>query len=377
MKIIHRYFLAEIAAPYLISLFTFSLVVLLQRFTRLADLVVAKGVPAALVGKMLLALFPTFLQITFPATLLLSILLALGRLSADSEMTALRSAGVGMRGLLFPVLLLCSATFFATLVIGWAGIPWGNRMIEATVARIVSLRAGAAAEEHLFREIAPGVLLYPDRVSADGTRMSGVMLAQRVEGQDPLIVFAREGTFLPEDPRTPLGIVLSSGTIHHEDRNAEVYRLAAFDTMEFRIPRDIAGPGGNPSPRHLTLPQLWARIAETGGTGRFATYRYHFHRRLSLAASCLAFGLLAIPLGISQRARGKSPALALTVSVILFYYLFLAAAGALESAAPGVMEVLLWAPNGIGILLAVWFLARSDTRLVLLPNLFDRIRGRG
>lgn len=377
MKTIHRYFLAEIAAPYLISLFTFSLVVLLQRFTRLADLVVAKGVPAALVGKMLLALFPTFLQITLPAALLLSILLALGRLSADSEITALRTAGVGMRGLLFPVLLLCGATFFATLFIGWKGIPWGHRNLETTVARIVSLRAGAAAEEHVFREIAPGILLYPDRVSADGTRMTGVMLSQRVAGEDPLIVFAREGTFLPEDPRNPLGIVLSSGTIHHEDRNADVYRLATFETMEFRLPREIAGPGDGQSPNRLTLPQLWARIAETGGTGRSATYRYHFHRRLSLAASCLAFGLLAMPLGISQRARGKSPALALTVSVILVYYLFLAAGGALESAMPGFMEALLWTPNAIGIFLAVWFLARSDTRLVLLPNLFERLRGRG
>lgn len=281
-----------------------------------------------------------------------------------------------MRGLLFPVLLLCSVTFFAALYIGWAGIPWGHRKLEATVARIVSLRAGAAAEEHLFREVAPGLLLYPDRVSADGTTMTGVMLSQFVEGQDPLIVFAREGAFLPEDPQNPLGFVLSSGTIHQEDRKADVYRIAAFETMDFRLPRETAGPGESQSPQRLTLPQLWARIAETGGTGRFATYRYHFHRRLSLAASCLAFGLLAIPLGISQRARGKSPALALTILVILFYYLFLAAGGALETAMPGVMEALLWAPNVIGILLAVWFLARSETKLVLPPNLFERIRGR-
>lgn len=377
MKVIHRYFLAEVAGPYLISLFTFSLVVLLQRFTRLADLVVAKGVPVSLVGSLMLSLLPTFLEITFPAALLLSILLALGRFSADSEMTALRTAGVGMRGLLFPVLLLCSATFLATLYIGWAGIPWGQRMLETTVARIVSLRAGAAAEEHVFREIAPGILLYPDRVSADGTKMTGVMLSQRMEGQDPLMVFAREGIFLPEDPRIPLGIVLSSGTIHNEERNTDIYRLASFETMEFRLPRETAVPGEGQSPGRLTLPQLWARIAETGGTGRFATYRYHFHRRLSLAASCLAFGLLAIPLGISQRARGRSPALALTVSVILFYYLFLAAGGALESAMPGIMEAMLWTPNVVGILLAGWFLVRSETRLVLLPNLFDRLRGRG
>ncbi|GAB4363973.1 MAG: LPS export ABC transporter permease LptF [Deltaproteobacteria bacterium] len=376
MKVTHRYFLAEIAGPYLISLFTFSLVVLLQRFSRLADLVVAKGVPALWVGKMLLALVPTFLQITLPAALLLAILLALGRMSSDSEVVALRTAGVGMRGLLLPVLLLGSATCLASLWIGWSGIPWGQRTLESSVAGIISLRAGAAAEEHVFREIAPGVLLYPDRVSADGTRMTGVLLAQRVEEQDPVVVFAEEGTFLPEDPGTPLGIVLSAGTIHQEDRAAGLYRLGDFATMEFRLPRETAGSGGGDSPRHLTLPELWDRIVETGGTGRSATYRYHFHRRLSLAASCLAFGLLAIPLGVSQRARGKSPALALTLFVILVYYLFLAAGGAVESTVPGAMVSLLWAPNLLGATVAAWILVRSERRLILLPNLFDRLRGR-
>ena len=114
---------------------------------------------------------------------------------------------------------------------------------------------------------------------------------------------------------------------------------------------------------------------ETGGTGRFASFRYQIHKRLSLAASCLAFGLLAIPLGLSQRARGRSPALALTVAVILLYYIFLAAGGALESTLPRVMEVLLWTPNVLGTVLAVWFLVRSESRLVLIPNLFERLRG--
>ena len=375
MKVIHRYLLAEISGPYLIGLFTFSLVILLHRFARLADLVVAKGVPAKLVGKMLLCLFPTFLQITLPAAMLLAILLAFGRLASDSETTALRTAGVGMRGLVLPVLLVSVVTGLANLYIGWAGIPWGNRQLEATIARIVSLRAGAAAEEHVFREIAPGILLFPDRVSSDGTRMTGVMLSQRMERQDSLIVFAEEGEFLPEAGDTPLGIVLSRGSIHHEDRKSEVYRLAAFASMEFRLPREVSGLGDGDSPRRLTLPQLWTRIVETGGTGRFASFRYHFHRRLSLAASCFAFGLLAIPLGLSQRARGKSPALALTVAVILLYYIFLAAGGALEPTMPWVMEVLLWTPNAVGIVLAGWFLVRSESRLVLIPNLLERLRG--
>ncbi|MGZ8458942.1 MAG: LptF/LptG family permease [Candidatus Deferrimicrobiaceae bacterium] len=376
MKIIHRYILAEIWGPYLIALFTFTLVTLLHRFSRLTDLVVAKGVPASLVGKLLLSLLPSFLEITLPAALLLAVLLALGRLGADSETTALCTAGVGMRGLLLPVLLIALGTFAGSFFIGWAGIPWGQRVLTGALAQIVSIRAGAGVEEHVFREVAPDVLLFPDRVSPEGTVMTGVMLSQRLKGQDPLLVFAKEGKFLAESDDKPAGLVLFDGTIHNEDRRAKAYRMGSFREMEFRLPKGNVEEGNRNAPRNLTLPELSRKISETGGTGPSATYRYHFHRRLSLAASCLAFGLLAIPLGHSRRARGKSPAIALTLAVILVYYLFLAAAGALESYSPLLMAALLWLPNAAGFATACWFLWRSENRMMVLPDPFGWLAGK-
>ena len=376
MKVIHRYLLAEIGGPYLIALFAFTLVTMLHRFSRLADLVVAKGVPAALVGKVLLSLMPAFLEITLPAALLLSVLLAFGRMGADSETTALCTAGVGMRGLLLPVLLLSTATFLVNLFIGWSGIPWGQRILTASLARIVSVRAGAGVEERVFREVAPGVLLFPDRVSPDGTGMTGVMLSQRVEGQDPLLVFAKEGSFLPESNGTLPGLVLFEGAIHNDDRKEGAYRIARFREMEFRLPKAADEAGPRNTPKGLTLPELARKISEWKEGEQAGAYRYHFHKRLSLAASCLAFGLLAIPLGLSQRARGKSPALASTLAIILFFYVFLAAANALEEFSPGLMTALLWFPNAAGLGAACWLLWRSETRMILLPDLFGKLAGK-
>ena len=114
----------------------------------------------------------------------------------------------------------------------------------------------------------------------------------------------------------------------------------------------------------MTLPELSRKIGETGVSGG---YRYHFHRRLSLAVSCLSFGLLGIPLGMAQRARGKSSAFAVMMVIVLVYYLFIAAAGVLESRAPRGMIVLLWAPNTLGLSLAAWILWRSERSLATLP----------
>ncbi|MBI5342618.1 MAG: LptF/LptG family permease [Deltaproteobacteria bacterium] len=370
MKIVHKYLLTESLGPFLIGLFTFSLVVLLQRFSRIADLVIAKSVPLPLVGKLLLSLFPTFLEIILPAALLLAILLALGRLGADSETTALRTAGIGMRGVLLPVLLLSGGTFLASLFIGWNGIPWGTRQMQQTLARIVSLRAGAGAAEHVFQEVAPDVLLFPDRVSSDGTRMSGILLSQRIAGKDPLLVFAKEGEFLPGNGSRIVSLSLADGTIHHEDLTSGAYRMAAFRGMDFHLPAGLAGAADTGDPKRLTLPELSRGSSILGNTGRGPSYRYHFHRRLSLAASCIAFGLFALPLGLARRARGKSPAFAITVALILFFYVFLAVGGALESRAPAAMVLLLWLPNALVLAAACWILWRSDKQVISLPALF-------
>jgi len=370
MKIARKYLLAEMSGPFLLGLASFSLIVLLQRFSRLADLVIARGVSPRLVGRLLVALFPPFLEITIPASLLLAVLLALGRLSSDSETTALAAAGVGMRGVAVPVLVAGGIAFSATLLVSWEGIPWGHRETQRTLSRIVAEKTGAGATERFFREITPDILIYPDRVSADGQRMSGVFLSFRPAsaGEDPLLFFAREGRFEAAGGDGVVGLVLSEGEIHNDDPVRRLYRVASFGRMDFRVPLEVQASLGEDDPRGMTLPQLSRKAEELAGDARGASCRYHFHRRLSLAVSCLSFGFLAIPLGMAQRARGKSSAFAVTVALIVVYYLFLAAGGAMERHSPPAMVALLWAPNVLGLGLGGYVLWRSENRLAALPG---------
>jgi len=153
-----------------------------------------------------------------------------------------------------------------------------------------------------------------------------------------------------------------------------VYRIASFGRMTFRIPLEASFIPGGSDPKGMTLPELSRKIDATGGRGANATYRYHFHRRLSLAVCCLSFALLAIPLGFSLRSRGKSSAVGIAVALFLAYYLFIAAAGAVEGRSGPGMIALLWAPNALGLSLAVWILWRSEHCVALFPRIFGRGR---
>jgi len=375
MKITRKYLLAELSGPFLLGLGSFSLVVLLHRFSRVADLVIGRGVPPRLVGRLILALFPPFLELTLPAAFLLAVLLGLGRLTADSETTALATSGVGMREMAGPVLMAGGIVFSAALLVGWHGIPWGYKETQRVLASIVTERTGAGATEHVFREVTPDTLIYPDRVSADGQRMDGVFLTFRPSGDEPLLVFARDGHFVPAGEDGVVSLDLADGTIHSDQPAKRVYRLASFREMTFRFPLEIPDALGEDDPRGMTLPELSRKIGEGEGPARKA-YRYHFHKRLSLAVSCLSFGLLAVPLGMAQRARGKSSAFVVTMMLILVYYVFLVAAGVMETRAPAGMVALFWAPNVLGLSLAAWILWRSGRNLTALPGLLERILAR-
>jgi lipopolysaccharide export system permease protein len=375
VKRLHKYILAEVAGPFLIGLLTFTLVVLLHRFSRLADLVVSKGVPAALGGRLLLSFLPMFLEITLPAALLLAVLLALGRLGADSETTAMQTAGMGMRAFAKPVLLVSMAACAANLFIGWEGVAWGNREMKSTLARILSIRAGAGASEHVFQEITPDILLFPDRMSSDGKRMDGILLVRRMEDREPALIFARDGEFASASTES-VGLTLNEGSIHAGSRSDNAYRFATFRSLEFRLPLSLSGAVNPDDPRNLTVPELRRKIREKGDAPESARYVYHFHRRLSLAASCLAFGLAAVPLGLTQKARGKSPALAITVAVILFFYVFIALAGAAESRSTALMVVLMWLPNLLVAAGAAWAYRVSERGIAAPPRILAAVGGR-
>jgi lipopolysaccharide export LptBFGC system permease protein LptF len=164
------------------------------------------------------------------------------------------------------------------------------------------------------------------------------------------------------------GIELLNGTIHGDQSGNDSYHKASFGRMLFHVPVEAAEVAIASEPKGMTLPQLAKNIKETGG----ARQRFYFHRRLSLAFSCISFGLLAIPLGMSQRARAKSSSFGKTLALILVYYLFIAAAGMLENTAPRAMIAVFWAPNVLGILLALWIIHRSENSLKIFPSLFPK-----
>src|SRR4029077_671564 len=113
-RTLHRYLFREIVVPFAFGLSVFTFILLIARLIKLIELVVTRGVPVLNILKLLSYIMPAFLEVTVPMAMLLAILVAFGRLSADSEMVALRSSGLSLYQLVPPVAIFVALATAAT-----------------------------------------------------------------------------------------------------------------------------------------------------------------------------------------------------------------------------------------------------------------------
>ena len=107
MKILNRYVFRELLGPFFLGLVVFSFVIVPR--LRVLELLVQKNVVPQEILLILFYILPTILTFSLPMATLLAILISFGRLSADNEVTAMRSSGISVQSLVRPVLAFAGA----------------------------------------------------------------------------------------------------------------------------------------------------------------------------------------------------------------------------------------------------------------------------
>src|SRR5262245_54357840 len=124
--ILDRYFIKEIIPNILIGLLVFTFVMLMNQILLLAETLITRDVPFVNIFIIIYYSLPALLVLTIPMSLLLGVLLGLGRLSADSELTVIRAAGVSMYRIITPILILAFACWLLCTYLIQVAVPWGN-----------------------------------------------------------------------------------------------------------------------------------------------------------------------------------------------------------------------------------------------------------
>src|SRR6266850_5812482 len=126
-KLIARYVIQS-ALPYvLLSLVLLTAILFTQQSGRFAELALYTDLPFSLVGAIAAALLPSVLILTLPVAVLAGIVIGFSRMGSDSEIIAIRAAGVGTWTLLWPALVIGLVATAATTFLHLREAPQAAR----------------------------------------------------------------------------------------------------------------------------------------------------------------------------------------------------------------------------------------------------------
>lgn len=126
MSILQRYVIRELLAPLGLGLVVFTFVMLVSQLFKLIGLILTSGLDGKLIGELILLLLPGILSLTVPMAVLVAVLLGIGRLTADREILAMRTSGVNLWHITFPIILMAAALSGTMIYANMKLIPYLN-----------------------------------------------------------------------------------------------------------------------------------------------------------------------------------------------------------------------------------------------------------
>ncbi len=377
-KILHRYVFREILVPFALGLGIFTFVLLLARLLKLIELVVNRGIPVTTVASVFLFLLPAFLEVTVPMAMLLAILVAFGRLSADSEITALRSSGVSLYQLAPPVATFVILITIATAGLAWYGRPWGNRALRTAMWNVARTRATVGLKPQVFNDDFPGLIIYAEQIDTAADQLDRVLISDERDPQQQNTVFARSGYMISDVDRETVTLRLLDGTIHTTDTTAGASYQTAFRSYDVNL--DLHGALADArehsdDPKELTIEELREAIAAKTSEGKPVTGELvEYHRKFSIPFACVVFGLIAMPLGIQPARAVRSRGFAVSLVVIFAYYVLLSMGQGFAEHERVPAAIGLWLPNVVlGAIGLVLFVRAGREQPLARSAWFDRV----
>ena len=360
MRTIDRYVIREVLWPFVIGLLIFTFMLIIPFLIDYAETFISKGVAIPVVLRIMATLLPQALALTIPMSLLLGLLVAFGRLSADREFVAMQACGVSLMRLLRPVGLLSVLGWAATTYVYLVAVPDANQRYREITFAIVAERAEGDVRPRVFYEDFPDVVLYVREVPASGGGWRDVFMVDSRPGQPSATYLAQQGRVVIDRERRTVEMALENGARHTADA-AGKYEVFQFKRLLLRLNPDAVFPREGPTPgaREMSIPQLRARAAELESQGIYPhSELFEIQKKFSIPFACLVFGLIGLALGVSNRRDGKLASFVVGIGVIFAYYVLLWLGQSLVRGHVVPPWVSAWMPNivlgGLGLLLFRW-----------------------
>lgn len=357
MKILRNYILREFFSPLLLSLGVLTFVmVLIGNLKRIADLVINKGVDFFSVVQIFIYLTPYIVTYTLPISVLVAVLLALGRLSSDNEIIAIRSSGVSLLKLIMPLLIVSLILSLGLVLFNDQAASYAHFAYRKTLKEMGIKNPTAAFEEGVFIDSFSKYILFIYHVDQKKNRMNNIRIYEpQGEDRPTRTIVAKAGEFISMPDKNIVKLKLIDGTSDEPDpENPTNFYKLNFRTYFMNLDMgQMQEKVVDKKYKEMTIRELKKEAKKLKKEGISpAPLITKINEKVALAFSCFVFMLLGSSLGIITRRREKSINIGIAVLIIICYYPLLIGSEALAIEGHLPAGLALWIPNiifaGIG-----------------------------
>ncbi|MBV9737641.1 MAG: LptF/LptG family permease [Candidatus Eremiobacteraeota bacterium] len=347
LLILDRYMLAELAAPFLFGLSAFTLIFAAANILNIGKLVSNDHAPLWAAIKVFLWSLPSTIVLVIPMALLLGTLLAMQRLSGESEITAMKAGGIALMRIAAPFLIAGLVMSFIMLFLQEEVVPFAQDQESYLVNEVINSSSAFGRDLTVHAPLPGGgqqVTVATAYEPHSQALLNVTLIQYNRQNQPTQVVFANRARF--EAQRW----LLDGVTTYRFDANGTTY-LEHAATTEVEIgqtPTEIVKRITHGDPEQMSRAQILDLIRS--GQLSFADLRKYteaYQEKLARPFACFVFTLIALPFGLRATRGGGSTSLGfgMAVAIVFVYYIVATFFSYVGDAVLLLAPIAAWVPN--------------------------------
>lgn len=345
MKTLNLYVLKSFLVTFGMAIGVLTFVMMGARLVKIFEYI-SQGIPVVNFLLFMLYIMPIVLTFTVPWAVLVAVMLVFGRLSADTEITAMRACGVSILQVVSPILII---TFFMTLLCLYLQVEVGPPLL----GKSRSLMAATVVDQPLalFEPGKPvdfenNIIYIDDKISEDEVKDIQIFTMDEKRVNVDQDITAARGKFIVDKSKQLMTVVLTDCIVI--DKKSKPETRVFNKTVEFTLNygKELNKIRIGKKAKYMTLQELLGRIRIDKRLNRnTCELEVELNQRIAFALSPIAFLLLGLPLAIRTSRRETSVNLFLSVLLAGGFFMSIILCDSLTNFPQIYPQYLLWLPN--------------------------------
>jgi lipopolysaccharide export LptBFGC system permease protein LptF len=323
--IISKYILQNVLPYFIFSWLLLSVILFVQQASRYSEIFFNTILPGKLVWQLSFALVPNVIAFTAPMAILTGVIIGLSKMQGDSELVAIRSAGVGNLRIAAPLVFLGILLSLFAFFINLKGVPFAAGIVRAVALQTALYKLESPLEPGVFNTEINGFTIYVKNVNFENGTWEKIFIINEDKNGQLRLITSESGKIATENENSEL--VLDNANISTLNLDNKKGKSSSEFVKEFRF--SIQTKRGElldklnnseEAPEELGLVELAKYAASREGLERIEA-QILWQRRIILSITPLIFTLLGAALVLSFNSGGKGFGIFLALVSLVGYYL--------------------------------------------------------